>query len=159
VLPIALSDTGLDAVVPLALDELGAAADDVEVDVSPLLPAVRCDPVLLQRVIVNLLANALRFSPDSSPPRITASSFADRLELRVIDTGPGIAPAALAAAFQPFQRLGDTDNTTGVGLGLALSEGFVEAMGGTITAETTPGGGLTVVVSLGAAKPASEGSP
>ena len=158
VLPIALSDTGLDEVVPLALDELGAAADDVEVDVSPLLPAVRCDPVLLQRVIVNLLANALRFSPDSSPPRITASSFADRLELRVIDTGPGIAPAALAAAFQPFQRLGDTDNTTGVGLGLALSEGFVEAMGGTITAETTPGGGLTVVVSLGAAKPASEGS-
>jgi two-component system sensor histidine kinase KdpD len=65
-----------------------------------------------------------------------------------IDTGPGIPADRLGDVFQPFQRLGDTDNTTGVGLGLALSKGFVEAMGGTLEPEDTPGGGLTMVVSL-----------
>ena len=72
----------------------------------------------------------------------------------MIDRGPGIPPAKLAEAFQPFQRLGDTDNTTGVGLGLALSNGFMEAMGGSLEAEDTPGGGLTMVVTLPTSEPA-----
>jgi light-regulated signal transduction histidine kinase (bacteriophytochrome) len=78
-------------------------------------------------------------------------SLGDRVELRVIDRGPGLAPADLERVFTPFQRLGDTDNTTGIGLGLALSRGVTEAMGGTLTPEETPGGGLTMVVSMPAA--------
>jgi two-component system sensor histidine kinase KdpD len=148
VLAISLSAVGFDEIVPLALDELSVPAGKVRVDVQPDLPAVVCDPVLVQRVLVNLMANALRYSPEDTPPIITASSFGDRVELRVIDRGPGIPPSALAEAFQPFQRLGDTDNTTGVGLGLALSNGFMDAMGGKLDAEDTPGGGLTMVISL-----------
>jgi two-component system sensor histidine kinase KdpD len=148
VLAISLSAVGLDEIVPLALDELRVPAGRVRVEVPAALPAAVCDPVLVQRVLVNIVANALRFSPADAAPIVTASSFGDRVELRVIDRGPGIPQAKLAEAFQPFQRLGDTDNTTGVGLGLALSNGFVQAMGGTLEAEDTPGGGLTMVISL-----------
>ncbi len=151
VLPISLSAVGLDEIVPLALDELGLRSDEVTVDVPPDLPATLCDPVLVQRVLVNLLSNALRYAPAGQPPMVSASAFSGRVELRVIDRGPGIPHAELAEAFQPFQRLGDTDTTTGVGLGLALSRGFIDAMGGDLLAEDTPGGGLTMVISLPAA--------
>ena len=70
--------------------------------------------------------------------------------------GPGIPQGDLERVFAPFQRLGDTDNTTGVGLGLALARGLTEAMGGTLSAEETPGGGLTMVVSLPVAPAQSE---
>jgi two-component system sensor histidine kinase KdpD len=148
VLPIVLSAVGLDEVVPLALDELGLSDGHLVVDVPADLPPALCDPVLVQRVLVNLLSNALRYSDPEATPIVTGSAFGDRVELRVIDRGPGIPAAKLAEAFQPFQRLGDVDNTTGVGLGLALSNGFMAAMGGTLEAEDTPGGGLTMVVGL-----------
>ncbi|WP_165064122.1 DUF4118 domain-containing protein [Marisediminicola senii] len=152
VLAVALADAGVDEVVAVALDEIGGAADGVRVDVPADLPAVHTDPVLLQRVLVNLVGNALRYSPAGTPPSIMASAFGGRVEVRVTDRGPGIPADRLPAAFQPFQRLGDTDNSTGVGLGLALSTGFLEAVGGTLTAEETPGGGLTMVISLPAAR-------
>ncbi|HEY8720923.1 sensor histidine kinase [Pengzhenrongella sp.] len=141
----------LDEVVPLALDDLGPAGSHVVIDVPDDLPVVLADPGLLERVIANLLGNAIRYSPPDSPPRVTGSSLGDRVELRVIDRGPGIPTAYLERVFAPFQRLGDTDNTTGVGLGLALSRGLTVAMGGTLNPEETPGGGLTMVVSLNAA--------
>jgi two-component system sensor histidine kinase KdpD len=153
VLPITLSAVGLDEIVPLALDELGVPIGRIRVDVPPDLPPALCDPVLVQRVLVNLVANAVRYSPDDSPLLIAASSFGERVELRVIDRGPGIPAAKLSQAFQPFQRLGDTDSNAGAGLGLALSNGFMEAMGGSLEAEDTPGGGLTMVISLPAVTP------
>ena len=97
--------------------------------------------------MVNLTENALRYSPAGKPPMLTASALGDRVELRVVDRGPGIPEGDKERMFVPFQRLGDTDNTTGVGLGLALSRGLTEAMDGTLTAEDTPGGGLAIIIS------------
>ena len=142
---------GLDEVVALALDDLGPAGREITVEIPETLPAVRVDPAILERVIVNLTENALRYSPAGKAPLLSASALGDRVELRVVDRGQGISDADKDRVFVPFQRLGDTDNTTGVGLGLALSRGLTEAMGGTLTAEDTPGGGLTMTVSLPAA--------
>lgn len=141
----------LDEVVPLALDDLGPTGAGVLVDVPDDLPMLLADPGLLERVIANLVENAIRYSAPADPPRVMGSSLGDRVELRVIDRGPGIPPADLDRVFAPFQRLGDTDNTTGIGLGLALSRGLSEAMGGILSAEETPGGGLTMVLSMPAA--------
>ncbi len=140
-------------VVATALDDLGEEAGQVVVEVPDALPAVLADAGLLERVLVNLIANALRFSTDGHPPRLTAASLGEHVEVRVVDRGPGIPPDQRDEVFLPFQRLGDTDNTTGVGLGLALSRGLTEAMGGALEAEDTPGGGLTMVVRLAQGEP------
>jgi two-component system sensor histidine kinase KdpD len=144
--------TGLDEIVARALDSLEPLGADIDVDIPEAVPAVIADPAILERVVVNLTENALRYSPAGKPPLLTASSLGDRVELRVIDRGPGIPEQDKERMFVPFQRLGDTDNTTGVGLGLALSRGLTEAMDGTLTAEDTPGGGLTMTISLPAAR-------
>jgi len=139
---------GLEEIVSRALDNLDPKGRDIAVDIPVSLPEVNVDPAILERVIVNLTENALRYSPAGKPPLLSASALGDRVELRVVDRGPGIPEKERDQMFIPFQRLGDTDNTTGVGLGLALSRGLTEAMGGTLTADDTPGGGLTMVVSL-----------
>jgi len=150
----------LEEVVSRSLDDLGPAAREVIVDLPATLPEVQVDPAILERVIANVTANALRYSPPGSPPRLTASALTDRVELRIVDRGPGIPEADRDRVFVPFQRLGDTDNTTGVGLGLALSRGLTEAMGGTLDLEDTPGGGLTMAISLPAAQaPERAGTP
>jgi two-component system sensor histidine kinase KdpD len=149
---------GLDEIVARALDDLGATGQAVAVEFPDSLPEVRVDPGILERVIVNLTQNALRYSPEGKPPLLIASSLGERVELRVIDRGPGIPKSQRDRIFVPFQRLGDTDNTTGVGLGLALARGLTEAMGGTLEPEETPGGGMTMTLSLPAA-PARELPP
>ena len=148
VLGVTLQPVSIEEIVGDVLDELHLAPGTVQLELGETRP-VSADPALLQRVVVNLLANAIRYSP--TPPVISTSEFEDRVQLRVIDGGPGISLARREEVFLPFQRLGDTDNTTGVGLGLALSKGFVEGMDGTLEVEDTPGGGLTMVVELGAA--------
>jgi len=152
VLGVSLRDVALDDVVGGALDELGLPPGQVALDLPPVRE-VRADPVLLQRVVVNLVTNALRYAPVGTPPRLATSEHGDRVQVRVVDTGPGIPAEKREDVFVPFQRLGDTDNTAGIGLGLALSKGFVEAMGGTLDVEDTPGGGLTMVVDLAAVAP------
>jgi two-component system sensor histidine kinase KdpD len=142
---------GVDEVVARALDALSPLGRDIKVDIPMSVPAVQADPAILERIVVNLVQNALRYAPDGKPPLVAASVLGHRVELRVVDQGPGIPSEDRERVFVPFQRLGDTDNTTGVGLGLALSRGLTEAMGGTLTAEDTPGGGLTMIVSLPAA--------
>jgi two-component system sensor histidine kinase KdpD len=143
-----------DVILP-ALDELALGPENVELDLPPGLPPVLADAGLLQRVVVNLLTNAVRFSPPGTRVRVSASQFAGTVQLRVADRGPGIPADRRSDVFVPFQRLGDTDNLTGLGLGLALAKGFVEGMGGTLEADETPGGGLTMVVSL----PTATGAP
>lgn len=147
---LAVSAGPVDAAGPIlaAIDELSLGPADVELALAPDLPPVLADPVLLQRVIVNVLANAHRHSPEGDRVRVTTSALRGRAEIRIIDRGQGVPVERRDSIFQPFQRFGDTDNSTGLGLGLALSRGFTEGMGGTLTPEDTPGGGLTMVISL-----------
>lgn len=153
-LTLNLRATSLEEVLPSALDSLPPDAALPVLHGVEAIPLVLADPPLLERVIANLIGNAARFAPPGTPVLITASALADRVEVRVVDRGPGLPPTDRERVFEPFQRLGDTDNTTGVGLGLALSRGLTEAMAGTLTPEDTPGGGLTMVVSLPVAEPA-----
>lgn len=122
-----------------------SAIDRVKVDVGDAV--VLADAGLLERVLANLIDNALRYAPNCVV-RVNAGQVGDRVLINVIDEGPGIPHGAEKQIFEAFQRLGDHDNTTGVGLGMSVARGFVEAMGGTIAAGDTPGGGLTVVVDL-----------
>jgi two-component system sensor histidine kinase KdpD len=150
----ALRPTSLDEVVPAAVDSLGPRAKTIEIDVPDDVPAVDADPALLERVVANLVDNALTHAGDA-PVHVEAGSIGDRVLLRVVDRGPGIPPADRERVFHPFQRLDDTGRRrgTGVGLGLAVARGFIQAMGGELTIEDTPGGGTTMVVELGRAEP------
>ncbi|MFG3021612.1 ATP-binding protein [Streptomyces sp. NPDC048254] len=139
----------LDEVVPMAL--VGVDEGSVELDVPETLPMVEADAGLLERSVANLVENAVKYSRPDSVVVVSASAIADRVELRVVDRGPGVPDDAKERIFEPFQRYGDAPRGAGVGLGLAVARGFTEAMGGTLNAEDTPGGGLTMVLTLRAA--------
>jgi two-component system sensor histidine kinase KdpD len=134
--------------IATALDELGPVGRDVTVQVPDDLAEVCADPVLVERILVNMTQNAVRHSPPGQPPMIAVSEHAGQVETRVIDRGPGIPKSQWDSVFLPFQRMGDRDSESGVGLGLALSRGLAEAMGGSLTPDTTPGGGLTMTLRL-----------
>ncbi|MEU4246627.1 sensor histidine kinase KdpD [Amycolatopsis sp. NPDC026612] len=141
-----LRPVGYEEVVAHALTTVDDS-DAVRVAVDDRLPPVLADPGLLERVVANVLDNALRHG--GTPVSARASAHSGQVELRIVDHGKGLRKGAADSAFAPFQRLGgDRDTTPGVGLGLSVAKGFTEAMGGTIRAEDTPGGGLTIVVSL-----------
>ena len=142
-----LRPTSVEEVAPAALLGL-APASSVRMAVPDDLPLVRTDPVLLERVLANLFANALAHSPDGRPPVLHAYPAGDTVLLEVADHGPGVADEFKLRMFEPFERLGERTSGTGVGLGLAVAKGFLAAMGGTIVATDTPGGGLTVQVIL-----------
>ena len=151
VLPVFVEPVSLDGVVQRAVDSVAATDAPVKVDVPADLPEVLADPGLLERVVANLVQNALRYAPDGVPVRITAGAFPDWVELAVVDTGPGIAPEDTETVFAAFQSRDDAHSGHGVGLGLAIARGFAEAMGGRVTVEPTPGGGATMIVRMKAA--------
>ncbi|MFJ9620683.1 DUF4118 domain-containing protein [Streptomyces sp. NPDC101181] len=141
-----IRETDLDEVVPMALG--GVPEGRVELDIPETLPMVDVDRGLLERVVANIVENAVKYSPEDLPVLVSAGSLPDRVELRVVDRGPGVPDAAKEHIFEPFQRLGDAPRGAGVGLGLAVARGFTEAIRATLTAEDTPGGGLTMVLGL-----------
>jgi two-component system sensor histidine kinase KdpD len=147
-----LRPTSLEEIAPLAL--VGLDATHVELDLSDALPLVATDPGLLERAVANLVANAVRFSPDGRPPRLHAYGADGRVYLDVIDHGPGVPAAMKERIFEPFQQLGDQRSNNGVGLGLAVARGFIEATGGTLSAHDTAGGGLTMRLELNVAETA-----
>jgi two-component system sensor histidine kinase KdpD len=154
-LGMSLQPIGVADVVATTVDALGPAGRDIAIHIPDDLAEVSADPGLLDRIVANLLSNALRYSPPGRPPLITASEHAGHVEIRFVDHGPGIPIGDREKVFLPFQRLGDRTNDTGVGLGLALSRGLAEAMGGSLDPDTTPGGGLTMVLRL----PATDAGP
>lgn len=133
-------------VLERALASSRVSIDRVETGVDDVV--VAADGGLLERVLANLVDNAVRHAPESTIRVTAAETGARRAVITVADNGPGIAPDAAEAVFAPFQRQGDRDNTTGVGLGLSVVRGFVEAMGGTVTVSDTAGGGATMTVEL-----------
>jgi two-component system, OmpR family, sensor histidine kinase KdpD len=142
------------AIRPVSFEEVTAralatvdGADRVAVDIDDRAPEILADPGLLDRVIANVVDNALLHGK-GAPIVLRTSEHAGRVELRVIDSGPGVLAGRANNLFTPFQRHGDHDNTSGLGLGLSVAQGFTNAMSGQLTAEDTPGGGLTIVISL-----------
>ena len=143
-----LRPTAIDEVAPVA----AVGLDDslrLEMAVPDGFPLVLADPGLLERVLANLFSNALRCSPAGRPPELHAALDGGMVRLEVADHGPGVPDEQKELIFEPFERVGDRH--PGVGLGLAVARGFAEAMGGRIGAFDTPGGGLTVRVTLPAA--------
>jgi len=136
---------GVDAVVNRALQDV-ADAREVDLDVPGALPEVLADPGLLGRALADLIENAFCYAPADKPVRLAATAHGATVEIRVIDRGPGILQADRDAAFLPFQRY--DDNGAGPGVGLAVADGLLQSMNGTLRFEDTPGGGLTAVVGL-----------
>jgi two-component system sensor histidine kinase KdpD len=141
-----IRETDLDEVVPMALG--GVPEGSVELDVPETLPMVHVDRGLLERAVANIVENAVKYSPPGEKVLVSASALADRVEVRVVDRGPGVPDAAKDRIFEPFQRYGDAPRGAGVGLGLAVARGFAETIGGTLDTEDTPGGGLTMVLAV-----------
>ncbi|MFI6850995.1 ATP-binding protein [Streptomyces sp. NPDC050416] len=150
-----IREINLEEVVPMALGGIPDPEESVELDLPETLPMVSVDPGLLERSVANIVENAVKYSPPGEPVLVSASAITDRVEIRVVDRGPGVPDEAKARIFEPFQRYGDAPRGAGVGLGLAVARGFAETMGGTLDAEDTPGGGLTMVLSL----PSAAGRP
>lgn len=140
-----LERVALDEVVPRAVDAVPAGA--VRLDVPETLPLVQADAGLLERALANVVENAVRYS-DGAGVRVSAQCVGEHLVVRVVDHGPGVPDDRKEQMFTAFQRLGDVPQGHGLGLGLAVARGFVEANGGTLEAEDTPGGGLTMVITL-----------
>ena len=141
----------LGEVVPAAVAAL-TEPDRVDWSLDPAARVVVADPGLLDRVLGNVVENALRHQPPPGRVRVSTSGLGGRTQVRVVDSGPGVPEEAREQIFLPFQRHGDAPAGDGVGLGLAVARGLAEAMDGEVSAEETPGGGLTMVIELPSAE-------
>jgi two-component system sensor histidine kinase KdpD len=146
-LAVSLDAVPLGEAVESALWSLTRRPAHVGIDVPATTPSAVADRSLLERSIANLIDNASRYSPPDAPIAITAAQIGGELHLCVIDRGVGIPADRRGDVLAPFQRLDDT-GTEGVGLGLAIVDGFVRAMHGQLVLDDTPGGGLTATIVL-----------
>jgi two-component system sensor histidine kinase KdpD len=147
-LTVEIHPTVLIESVKSALQSLNVRSGDVQIDIPPTVPAVMSDPILLERSLANVIGNALHHTPPGQRVRIEAGRVGDSVHLRIVDRGPGVPAADRARVTTFLQRLGDEQTHDGVGLGFSIAQGFVDAMNGTFTLDDTPGGGLTVTISL-----------
>jgi two-component system sensor histidine kinase KdpD len=137
-------------VVGSALEELGSRLGDraINIDIPSELPLIQLDFVLVERVLVNVIDNALKYSPADKPIEIKAHAAGAFLEIEVADRGTGIPPEDLTRIFDKFYRVQRPDNVSGTGLGLSISKGILQAQGGFIAAENRAGGGTIITISL-----------
>ena len=158
-LTVHAAPVALEEVVGAAVLAVAGAADRVEIDVAEDLPLVQVDAGLLERVLANLIDNALRHGGDGAPVQITATAGSSSAKVAVVDHGPGVPEADHEHLFTPFRHLGDQAAGAGAGLGLSVARGFTEAMGGALAADRSPGGGLTMRLRLPLAARPPEGAP
>jgi two-component system sensor histidine kinase KdpD len=148
----------LEEVVGSAVTRLAGELGDrpVRTTLPPDLPLVLVDGLLIEQVLVNLVENAVRYTPEGSPIEITARAAGQSIEISVSDRGPGLPSGSEVQIFEKFYRGAATqpDGRRGVGLGLAICRGIVEAHGGRITASNRPGGGAEFIVTLPIGGPA-----
>jgi two-component system sensor histidine kinase KdpD len=140
----------VEELVGQALDSVRTGSERMVVELDPDSPPVRVDAAQVERVIANLIENALRFSPPGSPVIVRTEHGATELRIHVVDRGPGVAAADRDTIFQPFSRRG----STGSGLGLAIARGFAEANGGRVWTQEDPAGGHFVLALATAPRPA-----
>jgi two-component system sensor histidine kinase KdpD len=154
VLAARLSSVAVDDIVAAALASLtGLESGCVTVAVDPELPPVVADAALLERAVANLVSNAVTASRGHHPVAVEAGLVsAERLDLRVVDRGPGLPEEDRIRLFEPFQRLDDRGGPKGLGLGLAIARRFVASMGGELVLDDTPGGGVTATIRLQVAR-------
>jgi two-component system, OmpR family, sensor histidine kinase KdpD len=145
-----LQPVALDEVLPTAVASISDTSRPVSISVPDNLPLVVADAGLLERAAANIVANAVAHTPNQTPVEVVASERSGWIDLRIIDHGPGVPPERRDDMFEPFQRL--DDRSGGVGLGLSVARGMVEAMGGRLDTTATPGGGLTMIISLPVAR-------
>jgi two-component system sensor histidine kinase KdpD len=139
--------TGIEDVVSTVATAFRSQVQRLSIDTEVELPDVSSDPALLERIVENLVRNALDHSPPETPVRITSGLVGDRIDLRIIDRGPGIDPETRQMIFEPYRTLDDS-HMAGVGLGLAVAKGLADALGHEITIDDTPGGGTTMILSV-----------
>jgi len=144
-------DWEIEDVVLEALDGLGAG-DRVEVVLPDESPLVHVDPHQVERVVANLVENALRYSPADEPVRVHVREVGGEVLVRVVDHGPGVGAADAGRIFEPFQRGSRKETTHGAGLGLAIARGFAEANGGRVWVESHAGQGATFTLALPAVR-------
>jgi K+-sensing histidine kinase KdpD len=138
-----LEPCDLADVIGAALEEMGTSTDgrQISIEISPDLPLISMDFVLITQVLVNLLSNALKFSPPNQPLRLQSQVVNNKLEVKVIDRGVGVPAGDLDRVFQKFHRLSQSNSADGLGLGLSICKEFVEAHRGQIRLEHNPEGG------------------
>jgi two-component system sensor histidine kinase KdpD len=140
----------LQDLIGSALEQLGGRSDThpIKIDLPPDLPFVSVDSALIIQTLVNVLDNAFTYSPAGSQIEISAGLVQDKVVVEIADRGVGIPAQDLSRVFEKFYRVQQPENISGTGLGLSICKGFIEAHGGTITAENRPGGGTIVRFSL-----------
>jgi two-component system sensor histidine kinase KdpD len=153
-LGVQLDAVSVDECVYAAIGTLPVDASMIDVNIPEEVPTVIADAALLERAFANVISNACNWAPEATAVRVDAGQVGERVNVHVVDRGAGIARDQRNAVFRPFQRLGDGGRAAydGIGLGLAVTKGFVDAMGGEVAIEDTPGGGTTMVISLPAAE-------
>jgi two-component system sensor histidine kinase KdpD len=137
--------SSIEEVVTAAVDGLGEQSGSVRISLDQDLPFVRADSAQLERAIANLLENAVRYSGEETT-LVRARVVNERLAVRIVDRGPGIAESDLTRVFEPFYTVRDSERHHGSGLGLSIARGFIEVNGGRVWAESVPGQGTTFVV-------------
>jgi two-component system sensor histidine kinase KdpD len=137
----------VDELVGRSLEAIGDDGNRVVVSLPEEYPAVRVDAAQLERVLVNLVENALRYSSPADPVRVEVGMVGGEVVVSVVDQGPGLTRAECASIFEPFTR-GPGAGERGSGLGLAIARGFAELNSGRLWVESVPGRGATFSLAL-----------